>query len=97
MEIEHHDEREFVKWYQRLGPVERMKVRDEINWLLDARGRLEMPHVRELPHGLRELRIRVGQQPRLYFQTIEQRIVMLTYGRKDTQQRDMQRAWRRMR
>ncbi|MCW2973996.1 MAG: Phage derived protein Gp49-like [Thermoleophilia bacterium] len=96
MEIEHHDEREFVKWYQRLGPVERMKVRDELNWLLAAQGRLEMPHVRELPQGLRELRVRVGQQPRLYFQVIDERVRMLAYGRKDTQQRDMQRAWKRM-
>ena len=87
MEIEHHDEREFVKWYRRPGSIERIKVWDGITLLLDARGQLEMPHVRDLGGGLHELRVRGGQQLR---------IVMLTYGRNDTQQRDIQRARRRM-
>ncbi|MBC7460141.1 MAG: type II toxin-antitoxin system RelE/ParE family toxin [Thermoleophilia bacterium] len=97
MEIEHHDEREFAKWYVRLGPVEKRKLRFELDRLEMEGVRLGLPHVRELGDGLYELRVRVGQQPRLYFEyASSSRVRMLTYGRKDTQDRDIRRARGRM-
>lgn len=96
MNVEHLDDSEFAKWYRRLGPVEQAKVTWEIDLLAEAGAAVGLPHVRDLGHGLRELRVRVGQQPRLYF-TIEGGTArFLTYGRKDTQRRDIERAKRRM-
>ena len=46
--------------------------------------------------GCGSFRIRVGQQPRLYFEVDGDIARMLTYGRKDTQQRDITRARGRM-
>ena len=96
MEIEHRDDAEFVKWYRRLGSVEQAKVTWQLDLLMAVGASLGMPHVRDLGGGLRELRIRVGQQPRLYFEVDGDIARMLTYGRKDTQQRDIVRARGRM-
>lgn len=96
MEIDHHDEAEFVKWFRRLGAVEQAKVTWQLDLLMAVGASLSMPHVRDLGGGLRELRIRVGQQPRLYFQVDGDVARMITYGRKDTQDRDIARARGRM-
>lgn len=98
MEIEHHDEREFVKWFRRLGPFEREKAQLVMHALRVDGTRLGMPLARDLGDGLYELRIRYGQQPRLYFEFRSNELaLMLTYGRKDTQDRDIRRARRRQR
>jgi putative addiction module killer protein len=96
MDIAHHDDAEFVKWYRRLGPVEQAKLTWQLDLLMAVGTALGMPHVRDLGDGLRELRVRVGRQPRLYFQIEGTMARMLTYGRKDTQQRDIGRARGRM-
>jgi putative component of toxin-antitoxin plasmid stabilization module len=66
MKVEHHDDAEFVKWYRRLGSVEQAKVTWQLDLLMAVGAALGMPHVRDLGGGLGELRIRAGQQPRLY-------------------------------
>ena len=97
MDIEFWDEAEYEKWMRGLGAVERSKAA----WVVAAlamRGiDLAFPHVRWLGAGLFELRITSGQQPRLYYTRIgDDKVRMLTYGRKDTQDRDIARARRRM-
>ncbi|MBC7460143.1 MAG: type II toxin-antitoxin system RelE/ParE family toxin [Thermoleophilia bacterium] len=97
MDIEFLDTAEYVKWMRGLGAAEQSKVASQLE-LLAARGEeLRLPHVRWLGRGLFELRVVIGQQPRLYFHRVGgDLVVMLTFGRKDTQQRDIARARRRM-
>jgi putative addiction module killer protein len=96
MEIEHRNEREFATWLRRLGAIERTKTAWELNHLIVLGMSVGMPHVRYLGDGLYELRVRMGQQPRLYFDAHGDAARMLTYGRKGTQERDIQRARGRM-
>ena len=77
--------------------VEGARTSWELDLLTAVRALLGMPHAIYLGAGLHELCVRVGQQPRLYFQIdAEGRITMLAYGRKDTQDRDIARARGRM-
>lgn len=96
VDIRHLDESEFAKWFRHLGAVEQAKATWELDLLMAAGAALGMPHVRDLGGGLRELRVRAGQQPRMYFVITGGVAVFLTYGRKDTQERDMRRARGRM-
>jgi putative addiction module killer protein len=96
MKLAYFSEREFIRWYRRLGPQQQAKVESELEALIATGPAVGMPVVRDLGHGLFELRIRIGQQPRLYFRSDDDTIELLTYGRKDTQQRDIDRARRRM-
>lgn len=97
MEIEVRDDAEYEKWLRALGPRERAKAMWLVRELAEHGEALGFPHVRWLGRGLFELRVTMGNQPRVYFTRLdEQRAELLTFGSKDTQDRDIARARRRM-
>ena len=94
MEIVHLDERRFRTWRARLGPDAQRHVERRLKLLGEHEVGLGMPNVRRLFGGAWELRIHSGL--RMYFGVVEGTIVLVEYGTKDTQQRDIQRAMRRL-
>jgi len=96
VDIIHHSPNEYGKWFVRLGPLAKATVAAEIE-MLAARWPVGMPRVRNLSGDLFELRI-MAHGLRLYFSVDddEDEITFLTYGRKDTQSRDIDRARGRM-
>lgn len=91
--VVHYSESEYAKWFSRLGPQAKATVAAEIA-LLAQRWPVGMPRVRNIGAGLHELRI-MAHGLRLYFVIEGEAITFLTYGRKDTQARDIDRARRR--
>ena len=93
MEIKHGDPDEYRKWLRRLPDRDIKRVADKIALLVYSGTALTMPHVRRLGDGVCELRV---DKYRLYFVVVpNDTALFLTYGEKDTQTRDMQRARRR--
>jgi phage-related protein len=76
------ERREFAKIARRL----------KLLWQLGRA--LEMPTVRRIDNGVSEIR---SGKYRLYFTIIYDQAVFVAHGEKDTQQRDIERAQRRVR
>ena len=93
--VEHRNPNEYRKGFARLSPDAQAFVAAEVE-LLAVRWPVGMPRVRDLRGGLCELRISGFGGLRLYFEVAEDVIAFVTYGRKDTQQRDIDRARRRL-
>jgi putative addiction module killer protein len=97
MEITFHDKREFQRWFHRLAANDQARVITSINDLQNAARPLPMPHGRNLGSGLHELRPSSGRATqRLYYAVHGQQVILLCAGRKDTQDRDIDRARRRI-
>ena len=101
MEAEHYDPAEFVKWTTRLPDAALAKIAAETALLLHVGRALGLPLVRQIGGSLSELRVSAHGGLRLYFTILRsqdgiERVLFLTYGRKDTQERDIARARRRM-
>lgn len=93
MEIQFHKEREFEKWIGGLGPDDSAKVAHLLDILEEAEQPLGMPQGKDLKDGLWELR---ASGPRVYYMVNEGTALVLNQGRKDTQQRDIALARKRM-
>jgi putative addiction module killer protein len=94
MQIEFHDEREFERWLFGIGNERASRVSHAIRRAAELGGSWAgLPLVRYLGAGLYEVR-RGGD--RVYFQQSRHALTILTAGRKDTQDRDIARARRRM-
>lgn len=89
MEIEHRSSTEYVKWMRKLSQRDRARIADKLLLLAMTGTNLTMPHVRRLGNGLSELRV---DKYRLYFEVVDDTASFLTYGEKDTQPRDIERA-----
>jgi putative addiction module killer protein len=94
VEVVHRNPNEYGKWFARLGPLPKAVVAAEIG-LLATHWPIGMPRVRALGGGLHELRI-MAHGLRLYFTVEGDTITFVAYGRKDTQDRDIDRARGRM-
>lgn len=92
MEIEHRSSAEYQKWMRKLSPRDGSRVADKLLLLSMTGTNLTMPHVRRLGEGLCELRV---DKYRLYFVVDDDCASFLTYGEKDTQMRDIERARKR--
>jgi putative addiction module killer protein len=97
VEIDFYGESEFEKWLTRLASQDTVWILQVLAVLEDAARPLGMPHGRNLKSDLWELRPQSGRSGyRIYYQVDGDVARMLTQGRKDTQQRDIARARRRM-
>lgn len=94
MELSFYKAREFDKWIETLGPVDRAKIVHMLVMLEEADRPLGMPQGRDIKHGLWELRSRSGH--RVYYTPVDTTALVLNQGRKDTQQRDIELARKRM-
>lgn len=92
VDVLHHDPREFERWMSRLSPIDRTRIAKKVHLLMYAGANLTMPNVRRLGNGLCELRV---DKFRLYFTIEVDTARLLSYGSKDTQQRDIARARKR--
>lgn len=81
-EIQHHDEREYTRWFDRLAKVDQRRVIRARALLRTTGPALTMPHVRRLGRKLSELRI---DKHRIYFTTQGNTVTILACGDKDTQ------------
>lgn len=80
---------EYRRWFHRLSTIDQARVADKLNLLRDVGTDLTMPHVRRLGGGLCELRV---DKHRLYFVVRDDTAVVLAFGDKDTQRRDIRKA-----
>ena len=94
MLIQHHSVREYERWFRRLDSRTKARVAAEVALLAEC-WPLGMPRVRRLEAGLYELWL-LSLGLRIYFTVTDDMITLLTYGRKDTQQRDLDHARRRL-
>ncbi len=95
MEVEFHDLNEFLKWARRVGKVDMSNIDRRLALLREHGVALGMPNVRRIDAAVWELR---SGKYRLYFVLESEEVaVVLTYGDKDTQQRDIRRAQERAR
>ncbi len=96
MEIRFHDEREFHRWAARLSSQDKAALLRSIQELEASRQPIPMPHGRRIEHDLYELRPAGSRSSiRAYYLRIGSIATFVAYGRKDTQQRDIERARRR--
>lgn len=93
MEVVITNTREWRRWMQRLAPAVRADVARKL-LAVAARWPVGMPLVRDLREGLFEVRCAGGI--RIYLVHVDDELRILTAGRKDTQQRDIERARGRM-
>lgn len=84
---------EYDKWRSKLDAGAQAVVTRRIDLLAEHGISLGMPNVRRLAAGLFELR---AGKYRLYFTVLGDTARFLTFGEKDTQTRDIERARKRM-
>lgn len=84
---------EYDKWRSRLDESAQAVVTRRMELLVEHGIALGMPNVRRLVAGLYELR---AGKYRLYFTVLGDTARFLTYGEKDTQTREIERARRRL-
>jgi putative addiction module killer protein len=98
MDLRFHDSREFQHWVLRLSTRDKANVTRAIQELAIATRPIPMPHGRRIDGDLHELRPSSGRSSiRIYYRYEGSTAVILTTGRKDTQQRNIDRARGRMR
>jgi putative addiction module killer protein len=93
MEVVITNPREWKRWTSRLSSSARADVARKL-LAVAAQWPLGMPLVRDLNDGLHE--VRCGGGIRVYLTQVGHALHVLTAGHKDTQQRDIERARRRM-
>jgi putative addiction module killer protein len=94
VEIEYTNEREFVKWLRAIGNPADSRVMRGLSRTAELHGsRTGLPTVRSLGGLLFEYRV---NKYRVYFTETARTMTILASGDKDTQDRDIARARRRM-
>lgn len=93
MEIEFLDPRSFMKWSKRLGRPAWSDIARRLDLLREEGLALGMPNVRRLDTAMWELR---SGKYRLYFTVNSDTAVVVAFGDKGSQQRDIRLAKERM-
>ena len=94
MEIDFHDEDEFSKWIRALGPVELAHVMRRLDLQAASAFPVDMPNGRRIDFRLFELRSPRGH--RVYYTVQDQRAIVVAFGNKTTQRRDIEMARTRL-
>lgn len=94
LDVTFHDIRRFEKWLRSLDPTHADRVLGRLRFAARLGGpRVGMPLVRALGDSLHELRV---DKYRIYFVVSGHELHIVAAGSKDTQQRDIRRARRRL-
>jgi len=91
--IEYLSRSSLEKWLDKLSEIQLVSIAKEIELLRLCGNELRMPHSKALSKGVFELRERKFGL-RIYYTFQTKKIILLTGGNKDTQQRDITMAYK---